>query len=60
MPNERLIPSDQPKSVATFTLLSGGAELPKTHQVLSIAVSREINRIPSAVIVIPGSWPGAG
>lgn len=57
MPNERLIPSDQPKSVATFTLLSGGAELPKTHQVLSIAVSREINRIPSAVLVIADGEP---
>lgn len=57
MPNERLIPSDQPKSVATYTLLSEGTELPKTHQLLSLAVSREINRIPSAMIVVMDGEP---
>lgn len=51
MANERDIPSDQPKSVATFTVLSGGAEIPKTHHLLSITVNREINRIPSATLV---------
>lgn len=57
MANGRLIPSDQPKSVVTYTLLSEGAELPKTYQVLSIAVSREINRIPSAVVVLLDGEP---
>jgi Rhs element Vgr protein len=57
MPNERIIPSDQPKSAATFTLLSNGTALPKTHHVLSIAVTKEINRIPSATIVIMDGEP---
>lgn len=52
MANERVIPSNQPKSVATFTLLSGGTELPKSYQVLSILVRKEINRIPSATLVL--------
>jgi Rhs element Vgr protein len=52
MPNDRVIPSDQPKSVATQTLLSDGAELPKTYHVLSIRVTHEINRIPAATLVL--------
>jgi Rhs element Vgr protein len=51
MANERVIPSDQPKSVATFTVLSGGTECPRTYQLVSIAVVREINRIPAATLV---------
>ncbi len=57
MPGERVIPSDQPKSVATYTVLSDGAELPRTHQILSISVSREINRIPSATLVLLDGEP---
>jgi Rhs element Vgr protein len=57
MANERTIPSDQPKSVATFTLLSGGSELSKAYHVLSIAVSKEINRIPSATIILKDGEP---
>jgi Rhs element Vgr protein len=57
MSNERSIPSDQPKSVATFTLLSEGAELPKTYHVLSISVTREINRIPSATLIVMDGEP---
>src|SRR6185295_13423378 len=57
MPNERVIPSDQPKSAATFTLLSDGTALPKTYHVLSIAVQKEINRIPSATLVILDGEP---
>jgi Rhs element Vgr protein len=57
MPNERVIPSDQPKSAATFTLLSDGTALPKTYHILSIAVNKEINRIPSATVVILDGEP---
>src|SRR5256885_14844729 len=57
MANERVIPSDQPKSVATFTILSEGTELSKTYHVLSIAVLKEINRIPLATIVLSDGEP---
>src|SRR4051812_14288225 len=57
MANERAIPSDQPKSVATFTLLSEGTEVSKTYHVLSVAVLKEINRIPLATILIVDGEP---
>jgi len=57
MPNERVIPSEQPKSAATFTLLSEGTALPRTYQVLSITVNREINRVPSATVVLLDGEP---
>ncbi|XZF12937.1 type VI secretion system tip protein VgrG [Chitinophagaceae bacterium MMS25-I14] len=52
MPNERTIPSDEPKSVCTFTILSEGNQVSATYQVLSIVVNKEVNRIPSATIII--------
>lgn len=52
MANERTIPSDAPKSVATFTILSGGNEVSKEYHVLSIVVNKEVNRIPSATIIL--------
>ena len=57
MPNERTIPSDEPKSVATFTILSGGTEVSKEYQVLSIVVSKEVNRVAAATIIIMDGEP---
>ena len=52
MPNERTIPSDGSKSVATFTILSAGTEVSKQYHVLSITVNKEVNRISSATIIL--------
>ena len=52
MPNERTIPAEAPKTVATFTILSGGAEVPREFRVLSIVVNKEVNRISSATIIL--------
>ena len=52
MPNDRTIPSDGSKSVATFTILSEGTEVSKEYQVLSITVNKEVNRISLATIII--------
>lgn len=57
MPNERTIPSDAPKSVSTFTMLSDGNEVSRTYQVLSIVVNKEIGRVPSANIIILDGEP---
>lgn len=57
MPNERTIPSEASKSVCTFTILSGGNAVSRTYQVLAIAVSKEINRIPTATIVLVDGEP---
>lgn len=57
MANERIIPSDAPKSVATFSILSEGTAVSRTYNVLSIVVNKEVNRIASAVIVIADGNP---
>lgn len=57
MSNERVIPSDQPKSAATFTVLSGGTATSRTYQLLSLTVNREMNRIPSATLVYVDGEP---
>lgn len=59
MPNERTIPSDQPKTVVTSTITSGGTEVSKTHHVLSIVINKEVNRIPSATIIMSDGDPAA-
>lgn len=59
MPNERVIPSEQPKTVVTYTVLSNGAEVPKTYQILSIVISKEVNRIPSATIMLVDGDPAS-
>ena len=52
MSDARTIPSSEPKSVATFTVLSDGTPVADSVNVLSIVVQREVNRIPSATILI--------
>jgi Rhs element Vgr protein len=52
MPNERAIPSDGAKSLASFTILSGGTEVSREYHVLSITVNKEVNRIASATIIL--------
>jgi Rhs element Vgr protein len=51
MPNDRTIPSDKPKSVVTQTVMSGGTEVSKQYQLLSVIVNKEVNRIPTATLV---------
>lgn len=58
MPNERTIPSDKPKSVVTQTILSGGNEVSKKYHLLSSYISKEANRIPTAVLVYTDGDPG--
>jgi Rhs element Vgr protein len=52
MPNERTIPSDAPKTVATFTILSAGTAVSREYHILSIIVNKEVNRIASATIIL--------
>ena len=57
MPNERTIPSDKPKSVVTNTILSGGNEVSRQYQLLSIVINKEVNRIPAATLVYTDGEP---
>jgi Rhs element Vgr protein len=49
---ERLIPTPVAPTVATFTILSDGQEVPREYQVLSIVIDKSVNRIPAATLVI--------
>jgi Rhs element Vgr protein len=48
----RIIPQNSVYDVATFTLLSDGKDITNQYAVLSLSVNREVNRIPSARIVL--------
>jgi Rhs element Vgr protein len=52
MSEERIIPSSGNKSVCTFTILSEGTAISATYHVISIVVNKEINRVPSATIIL--------
>ncbi len=51
MPESRVIETAAPPSVATFTILSEGQQVSREYHVASIVVTKELNRIPSAMIV---------
>ena len=49
---QRTIPNPSRQDVATFDILSGGRVVNPGYQVISIVVTKEVNRIPTAKIVI--------
>jgi Rhs element Vgr protein len=51
MSNSRTIPNDSRHGVITFDILTDGQPMNSGYQVLSLAVSKEVNRIPTAKIV---------
>jgi Rhs element Vgr protein len=52
MTNERLIPTPASPSVCTFTVLSDGTAVSGVHQILSIVVQKEANRLPTATLIV--------
>ncbi|HSR39285.1 MAG TPA: hypothetical protein VLL95_10260 [Phnomibacter sp.] len=60
MPDENTIPSSQPRSGATFTILSEGEKLPASLPVLSLQVQREVNRIAAATIMLQDGDAASG
>jgi Rhs element Vgr protein len=48
--NDTTIPTPATPDVCTVAVLIDGAEIPGTFHLLSVAVTQELNRIPSAVI----------
>ena len=52
MTNTRTIPTSASPDVCTITLLTEGTPVSETYQVVSIAVTKEVNRIPTATIII--------
>lgn len=52
MPNSRTLPTLKKSSLVTFTIVIDGDQLSKVIGVSSITVSKEVNKIPSAHIII--------
>ncbi|MBN2635891.1 MAG: type VI secretion system tip protein VgrG [Prolixibacteraceae bacterium] len=52
MPQQRTIPTSRSADLLTMKILIGGTEISQTIEVLSIVVEKEINRIPTAKLVI--------
>lgn len=57
MSDSRIIPTSRPTNLVTFTLKIEGTEIPRTINVQSIVVEKEINKIPSARICILDGEP---
>ncbi|MFN8345202.1 MAG: type VI secretion system tip protein VgrG [Spirosomataceae bacterium] len=52
MSNNRNILTATQADVATFTLLSEGQEVSRAYHVVSLVVNREVNRVPSATLIL--------
>lgn len=52
MPNDTIVPTPATPDVATMKILTEGQEIPGTYHVVSVAVTRELNRIPKATIIL--------
>ena len=50
--SSRLIPNDSTADVVTFAILIEGSEIDQTYQVMSVVTTKEVNRIPSAQIIL--------
>ncbi|SHH64368.1 Rhs element Vgr protein [Chryseolinea serpens] len=48
----RVLPTRRPANLVTFTIKMDGEALPRTYGILSIVVNKEINKVPSAMVVI--------
>ena len=52
MSNKRTIPSKKPKDLVTFTISIDGNRISNAYQVVSIIVTKEVNKIPTAKITL--------
>src|SRR5882762_1375337 len=52
MSNLRLLPDQQNTDLVTFTILVNGAPVGKETGIVSIAVNKEVNKIPWAKLII--------
>ncbi|QYZ65757.1 MAG: hypothetical protein OI74_01875 [Gammaproteobacteria bacterium (ex Lamellibrachia satsuma)] len=59
MPRERQLPLPRASDLVTTTVKAGGEVLPRQFQVLSVLVSSEINRIPTARITLADGDPAS-
>ena len=50
MSNDTTIPTPATPDVCTVAVLIDGAEIPGTFHLISVSITQELNRIPSAVL----------
>lgn len=56
MNDERVVPAPAATDLPTFKILSDGSEISSENQIVSITVTKEVNRIPiSQIIILDGS-----
>lgn len=55
--SDRTIPQNSTYGVATFTLSANGRDVSTAYAVLSLVVNREVNRIPTARIILRDGSP---
>ncbi len=59
MPQDRAIPTDRPATVLTTLVKVNGSDLPEKYKAEAIAIMNEVNRIPSArLVILDGSASG--
>jgi Rhs element Vgr protein len=54
---DRIIPNDSRHDVVSYNILIEGREIDATIQVMTIAISNEVNRVPTAKIIIRDGDP---
>lgn len=59
MPEQRVIQTSRPANLVTFKILVEGSELSASFQVINIVVEKEINRIPTAKIILLDGNPAS-
>lgn len=59
MPEQRVIQTSRAADLATFKILVEGEQLSSVYQVLTVVVDKEINRIPTAKIVVIDGDPAS-
>lgn len=59
MPEQRIIQTSQSADLVTFKVLVEGEQLSSKYQVLNVVVEKEINRIPTAKIVLLDGDPAS-
>lgn len=57
MSEDRTIPTPAPADKPTFTLFSDGEEVTKEFQVLTIVISKEVNKVASAILLFHDGDP---
>ena len=57
MPGPRTIPASQSTDLATVNIFSEGEKIPASIQILGVGVSRTVNRIPTATILVNDGSP---